>query len=468
MTVADQSTVRFALIGCGDIGAHNAKALRQAPGAQLTRIFDPSPALAQDLAERYKGTAVDSLSAALGAPDVDAVLVATPHDTHEEVVRAALKAGKHVLLEKPLAADLDAALRIVQMAEDSASLVGVLFPMRSDERFLRAVEAIESSPEGRPTGAAGTYLSRKPEHYFSGGYSRRAPSTWRQSKTRAGGGVLIMNVLHHLDAVRALIGREAESVVARTAPSSDYPGIEDVVSVIVDFGGALATFVGAGSVFNGPGERIELWNSSLRIALLPDGVVFHADGGRSPEADVPPPTRDQSRMDFIAGFARAVVDRTQPSVTVRDALAVQAIVAAAYASAEEDRPVRLADVLGDADLTPAHGGVKALAARAVAAVRSAPDGGVQVLGEGPLAEHVGRLLPTRFGSGRPHAMIETTGSEANVQRAISDVETLGTVVLAAPVDAEVVNVSGYTDIHVRGLTVVGLAGATDEPDQVRG
>ena len=221
-------------------------------------------------------------------------------------------------------------------------------------------------------------------------------------------------------------------------------------------------------MFNGPGERIELWNSSLRIALLPDGVVLHEDGRRSPEADVEPPTRDQSRMDFIAGFARAVVNGTQPAVPVRDALAVQAIVAAAYASAEQDRPVRLVEVLGDADLTPAHAGVKALAARVVAAVRDAPEGSVQVLGEGLLAEHVGRLLPTRSGSGRPQAVIETTGREANVQRAITDVETLGTVVLAAPVDAEVVNVSGYTDIHVRGLTVVGLAGATDGPVQLRG
>jgi predicted dehydrogenase len=57
--MSDGRAVRFALIGCGDIGAHNAKALRKAPGAQLTRIFDPIPALAQDLAERYKGTAVD-------------------------------------------------------------------------------------------------------------------------------------------------------------------------------------------------------------------------------------------------------------------------------------------------------------------------------------------------------------------------------------------------------------------------
>jgi predicted dehydrogenase len=464
-------TVRFALVGCGDIGAHNAKALRRAAGAELTRIFDPIPGLAQDLAQRYKGAAVNSLTDAVRATDVDAVLVATPHDTHEAVVRAALEAGKHVLLEKPLAADLDAALRIVQMAEESACLVGVLFPMRTDQRFLRAVDAIESSPEGRPTGAASTYLSRKPQHYFTGGYSQRSPSTWRQSKDRAGGGVLIMNVLHHLDAVRALIGREALSVVARTTPGLEYPGIEDVASVIVDFGGVLATFVGAATAFEGPGERIELWNPSLRIALLPDGIVSHADGRRSADVDLEPPSRDQSRTEFIANFARAVARGTQPAVRVRDALAVQAIVAAAYKSAAEDRSVRLVEVLGDAPPTPSPGGVRELALRAVAAVTDAHDGRVSVIGEGPLAEHVERLLPAHSGSARPRAIIETTGSGVNVKRAISEVETLGTVVLAAPVDAAVVDVSGYADIHVRGLTVVGLPCTPDlaEPaDQDRG
>lgn len=345
--MADQPVTRFALVGCGDIGAQNAKALHEADGAQLTLIFDPVSSLAEDLAGRYAAAAADSLRTAVTSPDVDAVLVATPHDTHEEVVRVALDAGRHVLLEKPLAADLEAATRIVRMAEDSDRVVAVLFPMRSDRRFLRAAEAIEASPDGRPRGAAGTYLIRKPPHYFSAGYSRRSPSPWRQSRTRSGGGVLIMNVLHHLDAVRALIGREAESVVARTAPSVEYEGIEDVATVIVDFAGALATFVGGASVFNGPGERIELWTPSLRIGLLPDGIVAHAEGESSTEADFEPLPKNQSRVDFISRFAHAVADGTQPPVAVRDALAVQAIVTAAYVSAGEDRTVDVAEVLQD-------------------------------------------------------------------------------------------------------------------------
>jgi predicted dehydrogenase len=511
VAVPAERVVRFALIGCGDIGAHNAKALDEAPNARLTTIFDPMSDLALDLAGRHAATAVDSLAAAITSPDVDAVLIATPHDTHEAVVRASLEAGRHVLLEKPLAADLDAAVRIARMAEESANFVAVLFPMRRDPRFLRALEAIETSPEGRPCGAAATYLIRKPPHYFTAGFSKRAPSTWRQSKTRAGGGVVIMNVLHHLDVVRALIGSEAETVFARTAPSSDYPGIEDVASLIVDFGGALATFVGAGSAFDGPGERIELWSPSLRITLLPEGIVADANGERSEDADPEPPHRNRSRVDFIAEFARSVLNGTQPAVTVQDALAVQAIVSTAYVSAAEGRSVRVADVLRDAggamrtasvmrspdgflrvsgtahspaavfvDSSPRDGGLwarayprspgvdraaarefVASARRAVAIVEGVSDGQVEVIGEGLLARLVERLLPAAPGPGSPLAVIEATGSPANVRRAISSVQPLGTVVLAAPLDARVVQIAGYAEVHLRGLTVVGLPWATD-------
>jgi predicted dehydrogenase len=191
-------------------------------------------------------------------------------------------------------------------------------------------------------------LIRKPDQYFIGGYSNRSPSTWRQSKTRAGGGMIIMNLLHHIDAVRALIGREAETVLARTTLSPEYPEIEDTASVIVDFGGIQATFVGAGSVFRGSGQRIELWNSSMRIALLPDGEIVGPKRRRVSEADFEPVPPNQSRVEAISGFALAVANGAQPAVAVADALAVQAIVTSAYVSAAEGRAVRVADVLHDA------------------------------------------------------------------------------------------------------------------------
>ncbi len=107
----------------------------------------------------------------------------------------------------------------------------------------------------------------------------------------------------------------------------------------------------------------------------------------------------------------------------------------------------------------------ATALGALARINGVPAGRVQVIGDGLLGRLVERLLPAGFGSGRPLAVVEATGSDSNLRRAISTVETLGTVVLAAPLDVPAVQVAGYTDIHVRGLTVVGLAWVTD-PTQV--
>ena len=148
--VADAPPLRFALIGCGDIGARNALALQEAEGVRLTTIFDPIADLAGQLAKKHRATAVESLADAITDSDVDAVLIATPHDTHEAIVRASLAAGKHVLLEKPLAADLDSAVRITRMAEASELVVAVLFFLRSDRRFVRAVQAIDPRPTAGP------------------------------------------------------------------------------------------------------------------------------------------------------------------------------------------------------------------------------------------------------------------------------------------------------------------------------
>jgi threonine dehydrogenase-like Zn-dependent dehydrogenase len=111
----------------------------------------------------------------------------------------------------------------------------------------------------------------------------------------------------------------------------------------------------------------------------------------------------------------------------------------------------------------------ATASRAVAAVQGLPDGSVQVIGEGLLARLAERLLPASFESGRPRAVIEASGAEASVKQALSDVEVLGTVVLAAPFDASPIQVAGYADIHARGLTVVGLpwsTGLTEGPTEL--
>lgn len=330
--------MRFAVFGCGDIGAQDAFALASAEGATLAVCFDPHEALAKDVAEQYGAAVAGSVEEALARDDVDAVIIATPHDTHEELAVAAMNAGKHVLLQKPLSASLASARRIAEAAERSAVTSGVLFPLRYHPGFVQARAGMAAGVVGPPLAAVSTYLVHKPPSYFYGGYSNRASSTWRLSKERSGGGVLIMNLLHHIDAVRALLGVEADSVYAQTVPSDVAPEIEDVAGLVVRFGTTVATFVAGAQVTEGPGESLRVWGASGHAEILPDAAVSSLltvpDGVRTA------PYEDEDlTAAAIADFVAAVRAGAPAPVSVGDALAVQEIVEAGYESARTGMPV---------------------------------------------------------------------------------------------------------------------------------
>ncbi|MEV0277838.1 Gfo/Idh/MocA family oxidoreductase [Streptomyces sp. NPDC050610] len=341
--------LRFALLGCGDIGIEDAKALAAADEAELTACHDPVGELAEETAARFGGRREPSVRALLARPDVDVVVIATPHDTHEPLLAEALAAGKHVLLEKPVAQDLAAARRMTELAQSGPRRTGVLFPTRTDPRFRRARAAIAAGEIGEPLGAATTYFTDKPAAYFHGGISGRASSTWRLSEDRAGGGFLIMNLIHQIDAVRALLGREPDRVYAETAPSTTVaaPGIEDVVSIVLRFGAAIATLTGSASVAGGRGMRTHIWGEKGGIQLTPDyRLTLRGTPGpaESPPAG-PPPTAIDLRTWAFTRFARAVHDGTPVDVSLADGLRTQAVVAAAYASARLGRAVSPARLL---------------------------------------------------------------------------------------------------------------------------
>ncbi|WP_275460820.1 Gfo/Idh/MocA family oxidoreductase [Streptomyces noursei] len=337
--------MRFGLIGCGDIGIEDARALAAADEADMTACHDPVAELAAETAARFGGQPEASVAALLARPDVDGVVIATPHDTHEPLLTEALAAGKHVLLEKPVAHDLASAQRVLQRAQASQLRTGILFPTRTDPRFCRAREAIAAGEIGTPLGVATTYFTDKPAAYFLGGISGRVSTTWRLSKERAGGGFLIMNLIHQIDAVRALLGREPDRVYAETAPSStaEAPGIEDVVSVVLRFGTVVATLIGSASVVGGRGMQTRVWGEKGEVQLTPAYSLTHRRApALAPAESVTAqaaPTAIDLRTSAFTRFARAVHDGSPVDVSLADGLRTQAVVEAAYASARLGRAV---------------------------------------------------------------------------------------------------------------------------------
>ena len=196
----------------------------------------------------------------LADPVVEAVYVSLPHDQLAPTAIAALEAGRHVLVEKPLAIDA-AGVRAVRAAATGARRgVGVMFELRAVASMATARDLVRAGAIGPIRAVRIRTLIDKPETYWRAGPSGRGSDPWRASQTRAGGGVVLMNAIHQVDLVRWITGLEVERVAAETQAGVAGVEVEDVAAATFRYeGGAVGSLVAAAHAPGAAGEEtIEL------------------------------------------------------------------------------------------------------------------------------------------------------------------------------------------------------------------
>jgi len=184
--------MKVAIVGCGLIGKKRAEALA---GAQLVACADPDLARAQALAARSGARAAADWREVIG--DAELVIVATPHDRLAEVTLAAVRAGKHVLVEKPAARSASELAPVVAEAEARGAIVRVGFNHRYHRAFRKARELVDG-------GALGELMFVRARYGHGGrvGYERE----WRFDAAVSGGGELIDQGMHLIDLARWFLG----------------------------------------------------------------------------------------------------------------------------------------------------------------------------------------------------------------------------------------------------------------------
>ena len=143
-------TVGMGLIGAGGWGAMHARTYATIPFADLRGIADLNPARADELASQYQTTSYPDWRQLLADDTIQAVAVVTPDFAHEEIILAAIKAGKHVLAEKPLAMSVSACEQIVEAADQAGIKLMVDFHARWSPPIHRAWESIRTGEIGTP------------------------------------------------------------------------------------------------------------------------------------------------------------------------------------------------------------------------------------------------------------------------------------------------------------------------------
>ncbi|MHA1525365.1 MAG: Gfo/Idh/MocA family protein [Alphaproteobacteria bacterium] len=223
--------VRLAVVGAGVIGKKHLATIAGQPGARLVAIADPQPGV-KDLAAHYGVAAFSDIHHLLEMATPDGVIVCTPTEHHLEPTLAALEGNADVLVEKPLAANLDETCQIIAMAKKTGKQVLVGHHRRHAPVLARAREIITSGEIGALVTVSGQWTVKKDDDYFL--------PAWR--KRRAAGPVLT-NLIHEIDTIRHLCG-EICSVSAELGFSVRGLEKEDTAALVMRFAnGAIGTFI---------------------------------------------------------------------------------------------------------------------------------------------------------------------------------------------------------------------------------
>jgi len=367
-------SLSVAIVGCGIIGEHHARAIARVDGIEIRAVVDPvavrAEALAAFIAGELRGRrpgVYDDLAAALEWARPDIVVICTPSGLHVAQAETALAAGAHVVIEKPLDVDLARARRLQRLAERAngeGRIVSVISQHRFDPASVSVARAAHGGGFGRLTSAVASVAWWRSQAYYDSGQ-------WRGTWALDGGGALMNQGVHTVDLLVWLLGRPVEVFAQTALLAHERIDVEDVAVATVRFAsGALAVLHATTAAYPGVGVRLQV-HGTLGSAVIQDDrlAYFHeweetdvADGraarNQAVEA-VEPEHLYQSPPDpdaFVAGHVRQYEDivssiRTgaRPAVGVDDAVLALAVVRAVYVSARFGAPVRIADVLADVD-----------------------------------------------------------------------------------------------------------------------
>lgn len=341
---ADDTPVRFGLIGCGRVAPRHAQSFAQLHETHLMAVADVNAARAHRFAAEHGAEAHTDYRALLDRADIDAVSICVPSGLHAQVALDALDAGKHVLVEKPIALSLADADAMIARAAATDRRLAVVLQNRYNHPMRRLREAVDSGLLGQLHLGAATVRWYRPQSYYEDGWH----GTWAMD-----GGALMNQSIHHIDALQWLMG-DVQSVVAYTATRAHTMEAEDVGVAILRFaGGALATV--EGSTVTWPenlegsvavfGER---GSAKIGGTALNRIVLWKLNGMLEQEAELltsqvvdPPSVYGYSHREVIHDFARALLEGRDSGTPGPEARRSLALVLAIYESARTGREVLL-------------------------------------------------------------------------------------------------------------------------------
>lgn len=335
--------LQAAIVGCGNLGRTHAQHISAVPGLTAKAFCDINLDNAKQLSDEYGGRyATDRVADVLADDSIEAVYVATQHDSHTDICVQALAAGKHVMVEKPLAMTVADCLRIKEAAEQASSILMVAFKLRYFDMVLKARELIP-----QPLMVSMQLMD-----------NRWGDDIWPNDPVRGGGNVLGQGC-HATDLLRFLAQRDPIEVFASGANYYQPSGVIDNLAAVFRFPDEISGAWIQGDADTPPHTSkffAQLFDEGRSVTLSDrlTTLTYHVLG----EDPVVYRGTESGFREESVDFVRAIREEVAAPIDVNDGLFSTVMALQAMASTASHRPEPVAAiVLGDAkpDGPPADG-----------------------------------------------------------------------------------------------------------------
>ncbi len=263
------NALRTAIIGVGNMGTAHAICISggEIKGLTLSALCDSSAERCDFLREKFPETPIfTDFGDILNDETIDAVIIATPHPSHAKIAEAALNAGKHVLVEKPVDISVSSAQRLNKTAEKSGKVFAIMFNQRTNGIYRRAREIVRSGELGelKRTVWIVTNWYRTQSYYDSG--------KWRATWAGEGGGVLLNQAPHNLDLWQWICGMPCAVTAFCDVGKYHNIEVEDDVTIRTRYkNGATGVFITSTGEYPGT-NRLEI-SGDRGKCIIENGIL---------------------------------------------------------------------------------------------------------------------------------------------------------------------------------------------------
>jgi predicted dehydrogenase len=339
----------FGFIGAGAIAHFHARAVAAAKGGSLVGVVSRRRATAEDFAREHgMAFASDDVNQLLKQPGLDAVCITTPSALHLEPALQAIRAGKHLMVEKPLDSTVEGTDHILDEAGKHGVRVGSIFQARFGDAARRLKAALDAGRFGRMVLASCYVKWNRTTEYYTG---------WKGKLSEDGGGALINQAIHGVDLLQWFAGMPVEVFGMTTRRVHTRIESEDTCVATLKFGsGAFGTIEASTALWPGFSRRLEICGENgsavmeddditrweFRVARPEDESIrsTRESGAMGSGAAAPMAIKFEGHLRQIQDFIDGIREKRPFFIEGREARNAVALVRAIYDSAATGRVVR--------------------------------------------------------------------------------------------------------------------------------